>query len=372
MERLAELGAYGLTFHDDDLFPFGSSDAERRRAIDRLTAALEADGYGRADGDNQPVHPAGVQGRRLHQQRPRRAPLRAAQGAAQHRSGRRTGRRDVRAVGRPRRQRVRRAPRTCKRRWNATARRSTCCASTCIDQGYRLRFAIEPKPNEPRGDILLPTVGHALAFIDTLDASGDGRASTRRSATSRWPGLNFMHGISQALYSGKLFHIDLNGQRGIKFDQDLVFGHGDLTNAFALVDCWRTAAPTAAQLRRAPALRLQAQPHRRRDRRMGLRRGQHADVPAAASSAQRRSAPTRRCSRRWPRPRWPNCDNPTLERRARPTRICWPTRSAYEEFDTDAYFGGKGLRLRGTQPAGDRTPDGREVSALRRRNRQSR
>ena len=49
-------------------------------------------------------------------------------------------------------------------------------------------------------------------------------------------GLNFMHGISQALYSGKLFHIDLNGQRGIKFDQDLVFGHGDLANAFSLVD----------------------------------------------------------------------------------------------------------------------------------------
>jgi xylose isomerase len=49
-------------------------------------------------------------------------------------------------------------------------------------------------------------------------------------------GLNFLHGIAQAMWHGKLFHIDLNGQRGIKYDQDLVFGHGDIVNAFFLVE----------------------------------------------------------------------------------------------------------------------------------------
>ena len=98
-----------------------------------------------------------------------------------------------------------------------------------------LRFAIEPKPNEPRGDILLPTIGHALAFIETL-AHPEMVGVNPETGHEQMAGLNFVHGISQALYCGKLFHIDLNGQRGIKFDQDLVFGHGDLANAFALVD----------------------------------------------------------------------------------------------------------------------------------------
>ena len=97
-------------------------------------------------------------------------------------------------------------------------------------------------------------------------------------------GLNFMHGISQALYSGKLFHIDLNGQRGIKFDQDLVFGHGDLANAFSLVDLLENGgAGRWPELRRSAALRLQAQPHRGHQRSVGLGGGEHADVSAAAS-----------------------------------------------------------------------------------------
>ncbi|HKD97929.1 MAG TPA: TIM barrel protein, partial [Micromonosporaceae bacterium] len=103
------------------------------------------------------------------------------------------------------------------------------------DRGYDIRFAIEPKPNEPRGDILLPTVGHALAFISTLEHA-DMVGVNPEVGHEQMAGLNFVHGISQALWQGKLFHIDLNGQRGIKYDQDLVFGHGDLLNAFALVD----------------------------------------------------------------------------------------------------------------------------------------
>jgi xylose isomerase len=110
------------------------------------------------------------------------------------------------------------------------------------EQGYGIRFAIEPKPNEPRGDILLPTVGHALAFIAELE-HGDIVGVNPEVGHEQMAGLNFAAGIAQALWAGKLFHIDLNGQRGIKFDQDLVFGHGDLLNAFFLVDLLENGAP---------------------------------------------------------------------------------------------------------------------------------
>src|SRR5205823_1313591 len=103
------------------------------------------------------------------------------------------------------------------------------------EQGYDLKFAIEPKPNEPRGDILLPTIGHALAFIERLERP-EMVGVNPEVGHEQMAGLNFAHGIAQALWAGKLFHIDLNGQRGIKFDQDLVFGHGDLMNALALVN----------------------------------------------------------------------------------------------------------------------------------------
>jgi xylose isomerase len=114
-------------------------------------------------------------------------------------------------------------------------------ASYVLEQGYGIRFAIEPKPNEPRGDILLPTVGHALAFIAELEHS-DMVGVNPEVGHEQMAGLNFAAGIAQALWAGKLFHIDLNGQRSIKFDQDLVFGHGDLLNAFFLVDLLENGA----------------------------------------------------------------------------------------------------------------------------------
>ncbi|HSN05946.1 MAG TPA: TIM barrel protein, partial [Candidatus Angelobacter sp.] len=104
-----------------------------------------------------------------------------------------------------------------------------------IDKGYGLRFAIEPKPNEPRGDILLPTIGHALAFITELEHP-EMVGLNPEVGHEQMAGLNFVHGVAQALWHRKLFHIDLNGQHGPKFDQDLVFGHGDLISAFFLVD----------------------------------------------------------------------------------------------------------------------------------------
>ena len=155
------------------------------------------------------------------------------------------------------------------------------------DQGYDLRFAIEPKPNEPRGDILLPTVGNALAFIAELDRP-DLVGVNPEVGHEQMAGLNFVHGIAQALWHGKLFHIDLNGQRGIKFDQDLVFGHGDLMNAFSLVDLLENGGPDRrAGLHRPPALRLQAVPHRGLRRRLGVGAGQHGHLPAPQGAGGR-------------------------------------------------------------------------------------
>jgi len=115
-------------------------------------------------------------------------------------------------------------------------------AQYSIDQGYGLRFAIEPKPNEPRGDILLPTLGHALAFISTLEHH-ELVGINPEVGHEQMAGLNMVHGVAQALSMGKLFHIDLNGQNGPKFDQDLIFGHGNLLNAFFLVDLLEHGGP---------------------------------------------------------------------------------------------------------------------------------
>ena len=117
-------------------------------------------------------------------------------------------------------------------------------AQYSIDSGYKLKFAIEPKPNEPRGDILLPTIGHALAFINSLDHA-DMVGINPEVGHEQMASLNYTHGIAQALWAGKLFHIDLNGQKGPRFDQDLVFGHGDLLQAFSTVDLPRAAHPAA-------------------------------------------------------------------------------------------------------------------------------
>ena len=115
-------------------------------------------------------------------------------------------------------------------------------AQFVVERGYAIRFAIEPKPNEPRGDILLPTVGSALAFISTLDCQ-EIVGLNPEVGHEQMAGMNFVHSIAQALWHGKLFHIDLNGQHGAKFDQDLVFGHGDLLNAFYLVDLLENGGP---------------------------------------------------------------------------------------------------------------------------------
>jgi xylose isomerase len=234
VHELAALGAYGVTFHDDDLIPPGSDAASRDRHIDRFTAALKETGMVvPMVTTNLFSHPIFKDGGFTSNSRAvRRYALRkvirnidlAAQLGAQTYVmwGGREGSeydsaKDVRAAL----DRYREAVDTL--------------AAYVLDHGYGLRFALEPKPNEPRGDILLPTVGHALAFIASLEHE-DMVGVNPEVGHEQMAGLNFAQGVAQALWHGKLFHIDLNGQRSIKYDQDLVFGHGDLMNAFSLVE----------------------------------------------------------------------------------------------------------------------------------------
>ena len=234
VNRLAELGAYGITFHDDDVFPFGSNEQDREAAIKRLRSALDQTGLAvPMVTTNLFTHPMFKEGaftandrevRRFALRKTMRNMALAAELGAKTYvfwGGREGAEVDLAKDARAGLDRYREAIDTL--------------AQHSIDQGYGLRFALEPKPNEPRGDIFLPTVGHALAFIATLEHS-EMVGLNPEVGHEQMSNLNMVHAISQALWHGKLFHIDLNGQHGPKFDQDLVFGHGDLLSAFALVD----------------------------------------------------------------------------------------------------------------------------------------
>jgi xylose isomerase len=234
VHELAARGAAGVTFHDDDLVPSGASAGDRDKHISRFKDALAETGLTvPMMTTNLFTHPVFKDGGFTSNDRSvRRYALRkvvrnidlAAELGAQTyvfwggREGSESdGAKDVRAALDRYREGI------------------DALADYVVEKGYDLRFAIEPKPNEPRGDILLPTVGHALAFIAELDHA-DMVGVNPEVGHEQMAGLNFAAGIAQALWAGKLFHIDLNGQRSIKFDQDLVFGHGDLLNAFFLVD----------------------------------------------------------------------------------------------------------------------------------------
>ncbi|HEY3411016.1 MAG TPA: xylose isomerase [Propionicimonas sp.] len=245
VEKLSEYGAYGLTLHDDDLFAFGSTDAERRHQIDRLKGACEATGLKvpmiTTNLFSAPVFKDG--GFTSNDRAVRRFALRKVLrnidlaielGAKTFVmwGGREGAEYDAAKDIRSALERYREAV--------------NLLSQYVLDKGYDLKFAIEPKPNEPRGDILLPTVGHALAFINSLEHP-EMVGLNPEVGHEQMAGLNFAAGIAQALYHGKLFHIDLNGQRGIKYDQDLVFGHGDLHNAFALVDLLENGGPNGGQ-----------------------------------------------------------------------------------------------------------------------------
>ena len=234
VNELAARGAYGVTFHDDDLIPFGSDDASRSEHIHRFKKALDETGMKVPMATtNLFSHPIFKDGALTSNDRDirrfalakviRNIDLAVELGAEIYVCW--GGREGAESDG-------------AKDAYVALERYRegfNILGAYVKEQGYNLKFAIEPKPNEPRGDIFLPTIGHALAFIETLD-NPDMVGVNPEVGHEQMAGLNFVHGIAQALWQGKLFHIDLNGQHGPKYDQDLVFGHGDLKSAFFLVD----------------------------------------------------------------------------------------------------------------------------------------
>jgi xylose isomerase len=242
VHRLSDLGAAAVTFHDDDLFPFGSDDATRDKLIGRFKDALNETGV-RVEmvTTNLFSHPIFKDGGFTSNDRAvrrfavkkvlRNIDLAAELGAETYvlwggREGSESGgAKDVAAA------------------LDRYREGLNLLCQYVREQGYDIRFALEPKPNEPRGDILLPTIGHALALIATLDEP-DRVGLNPEVGHEEMAGLNFAHGIAQALWHGKLFHIDLNGQHGPRFDQDLRFGAGNLRGAFWTVDVLETGGYT--------------------------------------------------------------------------------------------------------------------------------
>ena len=234
VNELAARGAYGVTFHDDDLFPFNAEDAERRVHIDRFKKALSETGMKVPMATtNLFSHPVFKDGAFTSNDRDirrfairkvmRNIELAVELGAKIYVcwGGREGAESESSKDAYVALDRYREAFNTL--------------GQFVLDNGYDIKFAMEPKPNEPRGDIFLPTIGHALAFIYTLEHP-ELVGLNPEVGHEQMANLNFVHGIAQALNQNKLFHIDLNGQRGPKYDQDFVFGHGDLKSAFFLVD----------------------------------------------------------------------------------------------------------------------------------------
>ena len=234
VKELAARGAYGVTFHDDDLIPFGSDDSNRRAHIDRFKKALEETGMKVPMATtNLFTHPVFKDGALTSNDKDirryairkvmRNIDLAVELGAKIYVCwGGREGAESE----------------SSKDAYVALERYRegfNILGQYVLDNKYDIKFAIEPKPNEPRGDIFLPTIGHALGFISTLE-NPELVGLNPEVGHEQMANLNFVHGIAQALWQKKLFHIDLNGQRGPKYDQDFVFGHGDLKNAFFLVD----------------------------------------------------------------------------------------------------------------------------------------
>lgn len=272
VHRLAELGAYGVNFHDNDLVPVGAAAAERDRIVTRFRQALDETGLrvpmATVNLFSLPVFKDGAftandpAVRRLALVKTLDAlDLGAELGAGVFVLwGGREGMecdaaKDVAA---------------------ALSRYAEAVDALCDyvrQRGYRLRFAIEPKPNEPRGNLFLPTVGHALAFIERL-AFADMVGVNPEFAHETMAGLSVHQGVAQALWAGKLFHIDLNGQAPGKYDQDFRFGSEGIRDAFYLVKLLEDAAwPGHAPLRRPPL------PDRGRRGRVGVRPRLHAHLP---------------------------------------------------------------------------------------------
>jgi xylose isomerase len=233
VEHLAELGAYGVNLHDEDLVPRDATAAERDRIVREFKHALSQSGLkvpmATTNLFSDPAFRDGAftsSDARVRQYALQKAmrsmDLGKELGAEIYvfwggREGTETNAaKDARdALG-----------------WYRDALNFLCEYS--IAQGYGYRFALEPKPNEPRGDIYLATIGHALAFVGTLDHP-EMVGLNPEVAHDTMAGLDFTHGVAQALDAGKLFHIDLNDQKPGRYDQDFRFAAVDPKQAFFLV-----------------------------------------------------------------------------------------------------------------------------------------
>ena len=233
VKRLSELGAYGVNLHDNDLVPIDATAAERDRIVSEFKKALDDCGMkvpmATTNLFYDPVFKDGAFTSsdprvRLYalQKTMRSMDLGAELGAHIYVFwGGREGA-EVDAAKDPRE----------ALKWNREALNFLC--EYALDQGYDYKFALEAKPNEPRGDIYLPTTGAMLAFIATLDHP-EMVGVNPEVGHEQMSGLNFYHVVAQALEAGKLFHIDLNDQKGPRFDQDLRFGSESFKYLFFLV-----------------------------------------------------------------------------------------------------------------------------------------
>ncbi len=230
---LARCGAWGVNLHDNDLVPFGASAAERDRIVAEFRRALDDHGMVVPMATtNLFGHPAFKDGAfTANDPAVRALALRKTLDAIDLgvELGARIyvfwgGREGVEAEA-------------CRDPRDAVKRMRDALDFLCAyveHQGYDLRFALEAKPNEPRGDIYFPTTGHMLHFISTLEHEAMVGVNPE-VAHETMAGLSFVHGVAQAMEAGKLFHIDLNAQRIGRYDQDLRFGSEDLKQAFCLV-----------------------------------------------------------------------------------------------------------------------------------------
>jgi xylose isomerase len=257
VRKLAELGAYGVCFHDDDLIPPGSDDSERERIKGEFRSALDATGMKVSMATtNLFTHPVFKDGaftsndrdvRRYALQKVMRGiDLGAELGAPLYIFW--GGREGVEAdAAKPAR--------------DALERFREALEFLCeyvLDQGYEMRIALEPKPNEPRGDIFLPTVGHMLAFIERLEHP-EMVGVNPEVAHETMAGLSFLHAVAQAQWAGKLFHIDLNGQRIGRYDQDFRFGAVGIKDAFFLVKLLEDSGYDGARHFDARPLRVESE-----------------------------------------------------------------------------------------------------------------
>jgi xylose isomerase len=233
IRKLAEIGAYGYNFHDNDLIPFGATPAEHSRIVRAAKKAMSDTGIVCAMATTNlfslPVFKDGAftsndaKVRAFAIQKTMKAiDLGVDLGAKIYVFwGGREGT-EVDASKCP--------MEAIKRNREAM----NFLTSYVMDQGYDLKFALEAKPNEPRGDIYNATTGNMLAFIETLTHK-DMVGVNPEYAHETMAGLNFVHHVGQAIECGKLFHIDLNGQKIGRFDQDLRFGSEDMKGSFMLV-----------------------------------------------------------------------------------------------------------------------------------------